>query len=317
MNDQSALSHLGMRGLRYFAVLAEELHFGRAAIRLRIAQPALSMQIRSLESKLGVTLFERGSRSVSLTPAGIELFGHARRLLFDAQEAVDATRKVHGGLTGTLRIGHVASLSAVGLPALVARIRQRFPDLALAFRLLAVQDQRRALIDREVDIAFFRSPAQVEEIREHRIFNDEFTIAVPAGHRLAALNSVPVEALSGERVIMFPEYGGELGFHVTLMRWLAEREVALRVAQVADGFHIGIGLVGAGIGIAFVPRTTTAMRLPGVRFVALSDSPILGIIMATRSAGCPPKVQRVFDMVAELCASEAGRAMFEVPIDQA
>lgn len=281
MKDNNFLSVLGLRRLRYFAVLAEELHFGRAAERLRIAQPALSMHIRTLEDHLGMRLFERKSRTVILTPAGNELFRHARQLLADAEQALVATRRAHRGLGGHLTIGFVHSLAYVALPPLVAGFRRAYPDVELTLQELTVYDQRDAILGRSIDVGLVRSPIRHHSIRNHILKQEHFAVAVPEGHCLANRQSVQLEELAAEDFVMFPDYGGEMGVHATLMHWFAERGITPRVVQEAKTLHTGLGLVRARLGVAMVPQSASVLQLAGVRFIPVAASPSLFIAVVS------------------------------------
>ncbi|OWT63643.1 LysR family transcriptional regulator [Candidimonas nitroreducens] len=310
MAHQPSLWHLGLKSIRYFVALAEELHFGRAADVLHIAQPALSMQIRTLENNLGVTLFRRGSRAVELTEAGKELLHHARPLLADAERALRATLHASQGISGSLTIGHISSLAFVGTPFLIAKIAEHFPDVNLIIKPVSVYNQRRALLEGEIDIGFFRSPMAGRDLKQTIIHRDEFALAVPAGHRLATMECVELRDLLNERLIMFPDYGGELGVHVTLMRWLARENVALDRVQEADGFLMVMGLVSAGMGIAFVPSSAAILKLPQLEFVRINGTPELQVIVAVNAEEASPIARRVFSLVSELCNPDNGKRFF-------
>ena len=150
---------IDLRRLTYFAVLAEELHFGRAAARLGIAQPPLSQQIRVFEGEVGARLFDRTNRQVTLTPAGAALLSEARKLLAQADRALVVVARAQRGEMGELRIGFTGS-AAFGavVPRLIGAYRRQAPEVHLHLREMTTQQQLAAMLDGTLDIAFVRSP---------------------------------------------------------------------------------------------------------------------------------------------------------------
>src|SRR5262249_30235111 len=147
-----------LRHLRYFVAVAEELHFGRAAARLHLAQPALSRQIRSLEEEVGLRVLERDRRRVALTAAGAVFLGEARFLLGHVDDAVEAARRADRGELGSLRIGYVPAVVTTGLPEIVRGFRKRFPGVDVRLQEMNPAMQVEALLGERVDVAFSRGP---------------------------------------------------------------------------------------------------------------------------------------------------------------
>src|SRR3954469_22848658 len=147
-----------LRQLRYFVAVAEELSFTRAAARLHIAQPALSVQVRRLEDELGVALLDRSRRAVALTDAGALMLAEARSLLGTLDQTVELVRRTASGEVGRLAIGFVPSASNVALPPLLRRFRSIAPDVAVHLREMAPDDLVRALHEEGIDVAFLYLP---------------------------------------------------------------------------------------------------------------------------------------------------------------
>ena len=139
-----------LRHLRYFLAVAEEAHFGRAARRLKIAQPPLSRQVQALERELGFELFDRSMRRVQLTPAGAVLKERATKVLAEVEAAVEAAKRAHVGDTGRLAVGYLSSLAYTGITTVLRAYRERFPEVQLALRELGPQDQVAALKSRAI-----------------------------------------------------------------------------------------------------------------------------------------------------------------------
>jgi DNA-binding transcriptional LysR family regulator len=158
-------------------VLAEHLHFGRAAAALHISQPALTKQIRKIESTLGGPLFLRRPRHLTPTHAGEVLVEHARSVLREAQTAIDVSRGAMRGEAGLLRIGFGLSSLAIGLPEMVQRFRRRFPYVKISLRDLSTPAQLEALDNRTLDVGFVRLPISTVGISSSPLFTDRLVIA--------------------------------------------------------------------------------------------------------------------------------------------
>lgn len=192
-----------LRQLRYFVAVAEELHFGRAAARLHVAQPAVSQQIKALERELGV---ERDSRHVQLTPPGRALLERARRLLADASEAAKVTHAVDADKTGRVRLCYSIGADIGASADLVRRFHARHPDVDLQLRIGFDSDNQRALRHGEVDAAFVWLPSPADEgVRMLRIASVPFVAVLPTGHPLATLERVPITDFAVEPIVLFEQ----------------------------------------------------------------------------------------------------------------
>src|SRR6202000_1803176 len=198
-----------LRHLRYFVAVAEELHFTRAALRLNIAQPPLSQQIRALEQQLGVQLFVRTRRSVALTDAGRTLLERSREMLAAAQALPQELQRVARGEVGLLRIGFSSTppLTKV-LRDVVADHRRSHPDVALNLREMHSQLQFESLRRGELDVGLVRYNEGVPEGISLRLLRrDPLRLVVPAGHRFARRESVSLADLRDEAFIGLPRRG--------------------------------------------------------------------------------------------------------------
>jgi DNA-binding transcriptional LysR family regulator len=263
------ISNIELRQLRQFIVVAEELHFRRAAARLGMAQPPLSQAIRKLENDLGVELFDRSRRQVRLTEGGLVLLEEARRTIAQAELAFEAARRASRGLIGLLRVTYVGASIYDFLPRLVRAYRQRFVELQLRERTTA--GQVRALQRGEADVGFIRPPAfGADDLRYESVLREPLVIALPEGHVLADCPSVALGDLAGEPFITFPAYEGP-AFHARLMAACEAAGFSMRVAQEAVQMHTIVGLVAAGLGVALVPASMRNLRQAGVVYRDLRD----------------------------------------------
>jgi DNA-binding transcriptional LysR family regulator len=264
-----------LRHLRYFVGVAEELHFGRAAARLGISQPPLSQQIRALETELGVALFERSSRRVSLTPAGRLFLVEARRTLAQAEHAMQVARRAELGEIGELTVGFSTSapFTAIVSQALYS-FRQRYPGIRLMLNEMARDAQVEALAAEEIDVAFVRGfalPVLPQGIRALPLIEEPMLLAMRAGHPLADLDRpIRITDLAGEPfVTLGREGGGGFNEHVALLCRRAGFEP--HFAQGASGLATLLGLVAAGFGITMISTSLGALHTDNIVYRTIAD----------------------------------------------
>jgi DNA-binding transcriptional LysR family regulator len=294
-----------LRHLRYFVVVAQELHFTRAAARLNIAQPPLSQQIRALERELGVQLFERTRRSVALTDAGHALLERARQLLADTQALPQHLQRIARGEVGELRIGFSSTLPLTKvLRDVVAEHRRTHPDVALHLREMHSQLQFEELHRGNLDVGLVRyNEGAPEGIRLTLLRRDPLRLVVPASHRLARRKSVSIADCRDEAFVGFPGDAGT-GTGPLLKRLCAQAGFEPRIAQEAREATTQIGLVAAGLGIAVLPAPLEAVRIEGVHYVPLEgEGALLVMSAATRSDETSERVLSFVRRVSALTAS--------------
>lgn len=252
-----------LRLIRSFVVLAEELHFGRAAERLGIVQPALSMQIRALEDELGVRLFVRNRHRVDLAAAGETFLPGARATLEQARRAVAEVTAGARGEIGRLSIGFVSSVLPWYLPALLRRLNDRFPGIELELEDMPSPDQLRRLGAGRLDFGFVRLPVDGRGVEIAEVIDERFVAALPAGHRLAGEGEVEPAALAGDPLFLLARRFAP-GFSDELHRALAGRGLTPHPARDLGEFTTMLALVGAGMGVGILPELATAAPPPGV-----------------------------------------------------
>ncbi|VXC00690.1 LysR substrate-binding domain-containing protein [Pseudoclavibacter sp. 8L] len=262
---------LDIRVLRSFLALADELHFGRAAATLHVAQPALSQQIRRLEGELGVELFARTSRSVKLTAAGTVLRERALSLVAQSERVIDEVARVGRGEQGRLDVGFVSSALPLGPVEHVQRFRAEFPGVHIELvegwtaRLTAKVAQG------ELDLAIVRDPDVVDGVRLTPFRRERFVAAVPHTHPLADRGSIRASELAGDPFVFFPAEAGELATERNLAPVLAGGR-APTIVQTGSTWTTLLHLVAAGIGVTVTPASTVLVPPPGIAVLELDET---------------------------------------------
>ena len=262
-----------LRHLRYFVAVAEELHFGRAAARLHIAQPPLSRQIRDLEREVGAPLFERVPRGVELTAAGAAFLPEARLTLAQAERARRTAQRAARGEIGRLRVGFVeAAIYSGVLPDVLGFFRMHLPNIGLSlFEMDSVQ-QAAAFREGRIDLGILHSPPPDADrwLRTEPVYTDPLIAAVPHTHRLAARRRLALGDLAAEPFVLFPRPVAPALYDDIIAR-CRSAGFSPRVVQEAAGWHMLAGLVGAGVGATFVPRSLTSFQQPEVVYRPVRD----------------------------------------------
>ena len=244
--------NIELRHLRYFVAVAEELHFGRAARHLHIAQPPLSQQIRRLEEMVGYPLLIRTSRAVKLTEPGLALLERAKRTLARAAEDLAFTRRVGRGEGGSLRVGFIGSGMQTKLPAVFGEYRRRYPGVELRLQETSTSSLIEAVRDGSIDVGFLRDGGAVDDLTIELLLEEKFVAILPRHHRLARLSGVRVIQLKDEPFVFFPKSAGPTAWNRT-MDLCKEQGFQARIVQEAPHWVTIVSLVGAGLGVTIAP----------------------------------------------------------------
>ena len=258
------------RHLRCFTVLAEELHFGRAAQRLAMTQPPLSMAIQQLEADVGARLFERNSRGVALTPAGLAFLPRAQALLEQAALAAREARDVGQGLAGQLQIGFAGTVLYRGLPQVLREFAAAHPKLRLALRELSSSEQLVELVHDRLDLGFVHTTRVPAGFSQILVSSQPFMACLPASHPLAKKRKLPLQALKEESFaivmrVVSPDY------HDRILAACADAGF-----EPALGFELRhwlsvVSVIAQGLGVGLVPAALQQAGLPGVMFLPLEQ----------------------------------------------
>jgi len=256
---------MDLKSLRYFVAVAEARSVGKAAERLHMAQPPLSVQIRNLEAQLGTPLFLREPTGMRLTDAGSALYARAREALALAHEGCEAARAVGAGRRGRLAVGYMFSLGYAVLPKLVPLLRRSLPEVELQFVEMSAATCEAQIVDHSVSVGLCMPPLLRAEVANTIVGMQPLRLAMPAGAPLARLASVPIERLQGQKLIALPTLKEDADTSV-VAALLRRHQVTMQVVERVETVHAALALVLAGEGYALVPACAAVGRPPGVAF---------------------------------------------------
>ncbi|HEX4984881.1 MAG TPA: LysR family transcriptional regulator [Burkholderiales bacterium] len=286
-----------LRHLRYFVTVAEELHFGRAARKLHISQPPLSMQIRALEQELGVSLLNRTQRHVSLTQAGHALLGEARHILGRVEQAVLTTRRAGRGEIGELAVGFISVADYNVLPAVLREFRRRFPLVNLTLRESTTDAQLRDLLAARIDVGFVLPPVSEPSLESMPVVREPLIAALPEKHPLARKpGKLALEKLADAPFILFPRPNAP-GLYDDIVGRCKAAGFSPRIEQEAIQMQTIVSLVSAELGVALIPASLTNLQRTGVTYKALlGGSPLTEIHLAWRRGDDLPALRMFVDV---------------------
>ncbi|MFV0457875.1 MAG: LysR family transcriptional regulator [Actinomycetales bacterium] len=263
-----------IRWMEAFVAVAEELHFGRAAARVHMAQSPLSQTIKKLEREVGTQLFERSTRSVQLTAAGQAFLPHARRVLEEVDAARRATRASADSVYGRVTIGFSGILNHLSLPPLTRAVRQRYPDIRLDLvGRVMTRDAVEQVISGRIDLAFIGLPVDVTQVQTRMIASEALGVVLPVDHRLAGQASIDLADLAHEDFVTTPISAGsalqELG-----QRACVDAGFQPRVVQEITDPYMILMLVAAGVGVALMTEGVAHYLPPGACYLPLAGAEV-------------------------------------------
>ncbi|WP_314174478.1 LysR family transcriptional regulator [Streptomyces winkii] len=289
-----------LRYLSSFVAVAEELHFGRAAKRLQMAQPPLSQQIRQLERELGVQLFERSTRSVRLTSAGEAFLKPVRTVLADIDIATRVAKAAGRGEYGRVSVGFAGASSHATLPRLTRAVRSAHPGIELV--MLGQTYANHALTrvaDGTLDLGFVRLPVNRPGVEHRVIAEEELVCALPSDHRLARHGRIAVADLAEEPFVSFPDRTGSSLRDVTLDT-CAQNGFHPRIVQEAPDSYTILALVAMGVGVTLTLTSCMHVQQTGLVYRPLAGPPVvLESALAWRTDNPSAALRSVLDVAAE------------------
>lgn len=291
---------LDVRQLHAFVAVAEELHFGRAAQRLHMAQPPLSQLIRTMEAGLRAQLFVRTTRSVALTPAGALLLERARQILHLLDQTVEDVQRAERGEIGNVRLGFTDLCAIELIPAIAHRFRAEQPGVALDLRgTFHSQEEIDMLVAGDLDAGIVHGPLAHPALESRRLGSDELVIALPQEHPLARAATVSLASLADESLLTYPE--GRSAIREAVIAACAAAGFRPRIVQGVQESMALVALVAAGAGVALLPSSLIAFRPPGVVYRYLTGpARELAVTLCWRRNDPSPTLAGLVAVVTEL-----------------
>jgi DNA-binding transcriptional LysR family regulator len=289
---------LDLRQLYAFAVVAEELHFGRAAARLGTSQPPLSQQIKRLETFIGHTVLDRDTRAVRLTDAGAALLAVARKLLDDAALGLAKTRQAGKGEAGVLNLGFTATTAIQILPLILGRLRAKRPAIHVNLIELLPDALSEALDSERIDAAIAREMITDQNFEFLPLAREKYVAVLPSTHRYAKTKTrLKLQNLASENFVLFPRDRTSRNSD-QIIDMCRAAGFSPRIQQEAPGWQTAVSFVGSGLGVSVLPACVRSFMLPQVTYKDI-DTTVTSTISIMRRAGPPTRLVENFLTIAQ------------------
>lgn len=297
---------MDLQYLRSFVAVAEERQFARAAERLHVAQPWLSQQIRRIEAELGVPVFERTTRRVDLTPAGVALLPRAREILAAVQSAAEDARSAAGGELGRVVVGFTGSATYALLPRVAKELRIALPRVELELHgEMLTPAQVTGLLERRIDIGLLRPPVRRPEVCVQVVGREPLLAAVPIGHALAAEPVISLRELAREPFVSYVSDLRSVVYDAVECACEAHGFVPNVVLKAAETATL-VSFVAAGLGVALVPASAAHLRMQGAVYRPLAEAtPRVELALAWRSDDERALTRRALELASAAVAEDA------------
>jgi len=295
-----------LRQLRAFVEVATSGHFGRAAERLHVTQPALTQRIQALEGELGLQLLERNAREVRLTPAGAVLLPHAMRLAQVEDQGLRALKAYSSGMVGRLRLAYPSAGDVAMAGVIIAEYRRRFPAVEVETTPGSSGPNLKLVQDQAADAAFALMPrARPDGIEARTIRREEVILALRSDHPLAQLEPVPVKELRGEPIGL-PPAAANPDMIAALRRWLVRHTGEELNVVSEEPNELAIETVAkSGLAAILVVRRYATMPKAGIAYRSMSPAPLIELVVAYRCEDRSPTLANLLRVVEELAVYES------------
>ena len=265
-----SLLSIDTRRLTLFLTVAEELHFRRAAKRLHMSQPPLSMAIRSLEEDLGVQLLERSTRNVKLTRAGTHLYEQGQRLFREMQNLEGEVQQLAAGQIGQLRLGFVGIAMWMELPLVIRDFRAAFPKVNLQLNEMPSAQVKEHVLSQNLDLGLMRAIEKPDERLSHQlIYEEPYWVAIPSMHHLAKRKRIRLSDLHNQKLLFFPRRF-DPSIYDAWQRIFAQAHISPDLAQEARSVQTELALVQAEVGLCLITASATKIQREGVVYRKLT-----------------------------------------------
>jgi DNA-binding transcriptional LysR family regulator len=300
---------MDLRRLKSFVILAEELNFSRAAVRLHISQPPLTRQIQLLEAELGAPLFERQPKGLMLTAAGCILLDDARRILGMADAAKDRAAQAGRGEIGRLDVGIFGSAILHHIPRLLLQFRNLYPNVQISLHEQTKSEQIQALRERRLTIGFNRHVRSEPDLVVETVYQEPLLVALHGEHPLAQQAAISVRELSGQPLILYPNNSRE-GFADHVLSLFYHEGLQAQVELEVKDVVTAVALVSSGFGLCVTPEAASSLRLPGVVYRPLKaePAPTVELVCVYRRDDASPVLTAFLETVRQFQPQSASEA---------
>jgi DNA-binding transcriptional LysR family regulator len=286
-----------LRQLRYFLMLAHELHFKRAADKLFIVQPALTKQIQDLEAELGVVLFDRNKRNVKLSVAGEYFKAEITKLFEHLEKSKNEIKQVELGQKGEIKIGYVGSCIHTFLPSLLGNLHDKYPEIHTYLSEMTSASQLLAVQRGELDIAFLRNPPPNKRFQQRMVFQENFALVLPKNHWLDAPNFESMAQVANEKFILPTKTDGEI-YHNLQWSICEDASFSPQISHETVHGYTTLKLVENNLGISLIPISFERVTNAAIKFIELRDIPQKAEITALWNLENPnPSLRRFLELV--------------------
>lgn len=263
---------ISLRQLRYFLVLSEELHFGRAAERLHISQPPLSAGLRQLEEELGVKLFDRDSKGTRLTAAGVIFSERIAKVLGQLEAAKVALTNVAGGTEGSISIGFLPSMIFRHFTRMLTLFTEEYPNVNIQIDEINSTRQIEGMERHSIDVGFIHGAPLPDGIEHHTLERERFVCCLPRGHRLVTRSRISLRELGGEKILIFARRDAP-HYHDHIAALIRSADLEPHVDYRLQHWFTCLVLIGQGLGISIVPQSLARSKIASedVVFVELEE----------------------------------------------
>jgi DNA-binding transcriptional LysR family regulator len=300
---EEIMPRIELHHLKYFVAVAEELNFARAAERLHISQPPLTRRIQQLEKELGVQLFNRTTRRVQLTDAGLIYLEEARATLAQVKRGVGVAQRANRGEIGQLVVGFEASSAYDILPQSRQLFKKQFPNVELTFVEMRTDDLAQALHEGWISLGFVLPPLHNDALAVETILREPMVVAIPRDHPLSGKNKLALEDLAAEAFVMSSR-NNRCGLYDQVISVCRHAGFTPKVVQEANEMQIMLGFIAAGIGVSLLPDHVKRLRKPGIVFRPLTPSSAkVELAIAWRRDDASP-ILREFLEIVRRCARQ-------------
>ena len=286
-----------LKEIKYFVAVSEELNFRKAAKKLNISQPPLSKQIKVLEEKLNLRLFERSKRGVKITLAGNDFLKNCYDIKFKINNSIESAKKIDKGELGNLKIGFSTLASFFILPKTISNFLKIYPNVELQLKEMRTEKIITDLKEKKIDIGFAGKKVLDKDIKSLLLFSEDIVLALNKKNKLKNKKNIFIKDIKNEKFILFPKSKGSLGIYDKIIEFCKKANFKPTVIQEAYEIEVILGLVSGGLGVALIPENSGLIKLNNVIIKKFSEkSPTSEIYLIMRNFDLNPLTNNFYNL---------------------